>query len=926
MNERKRAPVRVNPLLLHPSEHRFKLDGDWEFRLDPEERGLKERWFSTAPFLDTIQVPGSWQGQGFGGDGKDTVWDFRLQARTFRATYIGTGWYGKCFRLPATWQGCRLWLNLGGVHPSAEVWLNGTRLGENHAPFVPFGFEITRAVRFDADNLLIVRVHEKARPFGMAYNWQGNWSGLYRGVDLTATGFSYLDFLSIHPDVVKEQLRIKAWIGDLDPGEGPLVLRVTVQALGVPAGEGAAATEVPVSAALTELTLPVPSPKLWSPDAPNLYRVDAALLCGDKVLDALSERTGFVHLSTRGKHLLINGEPYYMRGSGDFLSCPETGCPDTNRDRWRRKLTTLREYGYNYVRCQSYVYTPEYFDVADEVGLLVQSEMGMLGAWSGLSIWHVYQWPQPTPDNREALKWQWDRVVMRDVNHPSANIYCMSNEWGMNAPYPRIAWQCYHNTKVIKPTALIIWTDGGHNEELPGDFVNAEAKVDAETAKPLIQHEFRWWSSFPDVRIHGKYMGAVRPYGAELALEAAARRGLAHILPQAATNSQRLQFLEMKTKMEACRRDYPHLAGICHFNAMDTNPSPQGVIDEFYEKKYADAGTWLQTNGDTVVLSSLGFDDRVHCPGEQIAVDLFVSDFSHPSLRQPSLSWRLVDGQEVLASGEIHYEHQPYLTCPAGRIETKVPDVACPRKVQLQATLVEGERLFRNCWDLWFFPTEIALSGVALYGQPQYTWLKGMAGLPSVTAGELARAGEVKTVLSEHLDGELAEYMCRGGRVILAASEGLTRPMSPLFGLPGHYFFTPPANYPTYEDGQNGTIIQQHPALGNFPHEGFADFQFYRLIVSAPPLDLEGLGLNRGDPIIRMIHRYMVMRSLGYLAAYALGQGMLILCALELNQKWPEARYLLGQLCRYAQSGAPIAAPDLTPETLAYLIEVTSIP
>ncbi|PIU40394.1 MAG: hypothetical protein COT00_01965, partial [Candidatus Omnitrophica bacterium CG07_land_8_20_14_0_80_50_8] len=125
--------------------------------------------------------------------------------------------------------------------------------------------------------------------------------------------------------------------------------------------------------------LPIPSPKLWSPDEPNLYRVDALLYRGEEILDALVERVGFVRISTKGKHFLINDQPYYLRGTGDFAINPETGSPDTDRNRWRKKLTALKDYGYNYVRCQSYVPAPEYYDVADEVGLLIQGEMGMLG-------------------------------------------------------------------------------------------------------------------------------------------------------------------------------------------------------------------------------------------------------------------------------------------------------------------------------------------------------------------------------------------------------------------------------------------------------------------------------------------------------------------------------------------------------------------
>jgi hypothetical protein len=922
------VPARVNPVAISPQERRLSLDGVWRFRLDPDDRGLPERWYAHPEVLsEEVRVPGCWQGQGLGGDGEEMTQDFRLRARTFRATYTGTGWYGTTLAALEEWAGSRLWLNFGGAHPSAQVWLNGEPVGENDLPYVPFALEITDLVRPGVQNDLVVRIHEYNRPLGFSYNWQGHWSGLYRSVELTATGPACLERLWLWPQPDREVLTVRAQVAGFRVGQASslscLVLRLS---LSDAHGSAPLAAELPVSGAQAAADLPVPSPRLWSPDTPNLYRVDATLCAGETVLDARSERVGFVSMATEGKHFLINGEPYYMRGSGDFLANPETGSPDTDRERWRRKLQVLRDYGYNHVRCQSYAPSPEYLDAADEVGLLVQSELGVLGAWGGHSEWHIYPWPQPTPDNREVLQRQWDLVVERDVNHPSANLYCMSNEWPANMPYPRIAWDCYHRTKAIKPTAFVIWTDGTYREDLPGDFVNAEAAVDAECDLPVIQHEFRWWSALPDVRIMPKYNGAIRPWGAGIALEAAARHGISHILPQGAATSQRLQFLEAKAKMEACRRDNPTLAGISHFSFTDFNPSPQGIVDEFYERKYADADTWRQTNGDTVVLCSLGFDDRVLGAGEALRCRFFVSDFSHPPLAAPELEWKLAASDSVLDGGRTTYEHQPYCTCPAGEIETAILALDRPLAARLEATLREGEREVTNRWDLWLLPEPPPLAGaVAVYGEPRHTWLRSVERLPAATARDL-QSGQVRLALSERLDETLADFVAAGGRTLLAAGEGLVRPFQPKLGMPNQYFFTPPANYPTYEDGQDGTIILPHPMLGDFPQEGFADLQFFRLIDGYPPLDLEPLGLTGGDPVIRVIHSYPVGRPLGYLVEGRWGQGSLLLCALGLDQCRLEARYLLAQICAYGLSEASQPSLELTEEAVAMLIRETSLP
>jgi len=915
------APARANPLFVHPEERRLSLAGRWGFRLDPDDRGLAERWYRDAGlFSDPIDVPGCWQGQGHGGDAKEMIWDFRLWARVFRATYAGTGWYGRTFRAPDGWRGARMTLAFGGVHPSAEVWLNGIRLGEHHEPFVPFGFDVTDLVRPDADNVLAVRVHEEARIMGLAYGWQGNWSGLYRAVDLVAAGTAFVDGLRVYPDAETGRMRLVATMGGDTASAGPLTVRATVRPA---AGDGpVTGAEVQASAGQIAMELDVPSPRLWSPDAPNLYRVDVALVGPDgATLDAASERTGFVKLSTDGKRFLINGEPYYMRGTGEFTPWPETGSPDTDRVRLRRKLAALRDYGYNCVRCQSYVPAPEYYDAADEVGLLVQSEMGMLGAWGSHTEQHVYAWPQPTPGIRAALTRQWDHVVLRDVNHPSANIYCMSNELGSMTHFPRTAWRCYRDTKAIKPMALVIWTDGGHAEDLPGDFVNAEANVDPKTAKPVIQHEFRWWSSFPDVTIMGKYSGAIRPYAAQMALEAAARHGISHVLPAAAKTSQRLQFLEAKAKMEMCRRDNPTLAGICHFNAMDANPSPQGIIDEFHERKYADAATWRETNGDTVVLSSLGFDDRVLAPGDALRVDLFVSDFSHPPFVRPAIEWRLVGDDAACASGRIDPAHEPFRTYRAGTIEATVPGVEAPVRARLEARVVEGGRGATNRWDLWVVPPSKLPVGTGVHGAAEHTWLRTLAGV------EPAALDRCRVALSERLDDALVAFVRGGGRAIIAASEGLVRPFNSKFGFTvGHYYFTPPANYPPYEDGHDGTIIQSHPMLGGLPHEGFADLVFFRMMQHAPPLDLEPLGLNDADPVIRVMHSYPVGRSLGYLVERRLGAGGIIISALELDQAWPEARWLLAAMCGYAASDAFAPQVMLGDDALAAIRDGLALP
>jgi len=937
----KKSPARVNPVLINPEENRLKLDDGWKFKLDEKNEGLDKRWFEIDSKdiinIRPINVPGTWQGQGFGSDEKEQFLENQECRLTqfYKATYKGTGWYFNNFGLPGEWIGKNIWLNFGGVYPSADIWLNGINIGENHLPFVPFAFNITEIVDFSKHNILTVRVHEQDRLLGLAYSCHGNWSGLYRDVEITATGSSCLEYFIMHSDIDLKKINIRVKINTLNGSNYPLTLKVTAQS----PGQDSTVESAEVKMAENEIVfdLPVAAPQPWSPDKPDLYRIDALLLHNDKVMDALSERTGFVKLTAKGNHFLINDEPYFMRGTGDFNSSPETGSPDTDRQRWRKRLSVLKEYGYNYVRCQSFVPAPEYFDAADEVGMLVQSEMGILGAWRGYSMWHGYVWPLPTPDYHKSLKEQWDNVVLRDVNHPSANIYCMSNE--LMEPFngthfPRLAWQCWHDTKNIKKTAMVIWTDGGYNEELPQDFVNYYyGKIKDICKKPIIEHEFRWWASYPDVRTVNKYCGAVLPCGVKLAVEAAKKSGIDHLLDKAAANSQRIQYIQAKGEIENCRRDYIDLAGISHFMAMDLTLSPQGIIDEFYEKKYADSSTWLKTNGDTVILNNLDFNKRVFSSGDTLKINFYVSDFSHPPLEKPVLKFRLTSGKKILKESEILYNHRPFCTCRAGCTEIVIPDISKPQKTCLEAVLNEGSRVFTNSWNLWLFPESVKNPETSvIYGNPSYTWIKGLKGNGTINPENLEYCDKLKVVLSEKLDEKLINFARTGGRIILAATECLRWPFIrkvTFYGEPmkeGYFFNSTVGCKPPLEENICGNIINDHKIFGDFPHEGFADLHFYNMIKDSAPFNIESLGFGRIEPIIRLMHSYLIARPLSYLMEFSLGRGGLILSSLDLNQGFPESRYLLSQMIKYASSEYFSPLSEISEDSLERIKYATQIP
>ncbi|HOL23009.1 MAG TPA: hypothetical protein PLQ41_09190 [bacterium] len=272
-----RCNVRVNPVIRHSEEKVLSLDGIWQFRLDPGDEGVKQRWFTKSDvFTERVRVPGCWQGQGFGDKGNDKVWDFGIETRVLRRTYKGTGWYAKFFNIPEEWKGKRVWINFGGLHPAGYFYLNGKYLGSHSFPFIPVGFDITDRFFFNTQNFIVVRITEEERYLGLAYNWQGNWSGLYRGVELNATGNCWIEKLFVYYDIEKKNLKIRLKTGMSDKRMLPVILSVSVSsASGVPL----AGVEKKINTDdIVEINIPVSIPSLWCPEQPSLYRIDAMLL------------------------------------------------------------------------------------------------------------------------------------------------------------------------------------------------------------------------------------------------------------------------------------------------------------------------------------------------------------------------------------------------------------------------------------------------------------------------------------------------------------------------------------------------------------------------------------------------------------------------------------------------------------------------
>jgi len=131
------------------AEGRYLMEGDWLFRFDPSDRGVKGRYYrrrSTAGWT-TVTVPHAWN-----------VGDHSV------ASMNGSvGWYRKDFELPSASAALDWAVRFESVNYRSTVWLNGRRVGRNAGAYLPFSV-LLDGVRHRGVNRLVIRVDSRRTP------------------------------------------------------------------------------------------------------------------------------------------------------------------------------------------------------------------------------------------------------------------------------------------------------------------------------------------------------------------------------------------------------------------------------------------------------------------------------------------------------------------------------------------------------------------------------------------------------------------------------------------------------------------------------------------------------------------------------------------------------------------------------------------
>ncbi len=410
------------------------LNGKWKYVIDPYETGQigfmplyknakpKDKTDRVEYSFDkaqTLWVPGGWNAQ-----------------KTELKFYEGSIWYRKTFDSPNISKDKRYFVYVGAANYMSTVTFNGEEIGKHEGGYTPFSFEVTDLIK-ETGNFLIIGVNNsraKDHIPGKVTDWY-NHGGITRDVKLIEVPKTFISnyFISLEQSTyakTKKQINVKLVLsGKTLPKKAVVSIPELKVSKDVKLhSDGTAA----FSFSVENLTL-------WSPENPKLYHV--SLKAGK---DTITDKIGFRSIETKGKQILLNGTPIFLKGISLHDENPLRRDRANSKEDAATALKWVKELGCNFIRLAHYPHQENIVRMADEMGILL---------WEELPLYWGIEW-----DNPEVLKkakTQFTELISRDYNRASSIIWSIANETVPNDARNTFLSSIAEHIKSIDTTRLL---------------------------------------------------------------------------------------------------------------------------------------------------------------------------------------------------------------------------------------------------------------------------------------------------------------------------------------------------------------------------------------------------------------------------------------------------------------------------------------
>jgi hypothetical protein len=900
----------------------ISLKGQWHFRLDILNAGIKEKWFKQN-LPDVINLPGTTDEQKKG--------CLNLKKEIGRLTrvypYYGPAWYQKELEIPKEWLGKHIVFSMERTKTS-WVWVD--------EKFVSKQNSLTTAHQYDLSQLLTPGKHRLTvcinnadnppvgDPHQISDQTQTNWNGILGEIKLEVNDQVWIKDVQVYPDVAHKKIDIKILFNTHCKGTLNLSANAwnTRVAHVVKSEKHSFATST--DGYYETLLAMGDSVQFWDEFSPALYRLKidfkGEFNC-KKVCDHKEVNFGMRSFTAKGTQFQVNGKTIFLRGKHDACVFPITGYAPMDVDEWIRVFKIAKSYGINHYRYHTWCPPKAAFEAADIVGIYMQPELPLWGQL-GKTTKKVDGDVELRIDNSpEAQRYKYllregqfimkafgnyasfcmfglgnelngDRALMGTMidtlrKIDSRHLYAQGSNNFLNEPrlspgddYWTTTFTGGHysvghyfpDTKGLDVrSSYPVHTVGHINNNPPStdyDYTNSIKGIPV----PVIGHEIGQFQVYPNFKEIEKYTGVVQARNFEIYRDRLKTAGMLEQADDFFRASGALAVLCYREDIETALRT-PGFGG---FQLLDLQDFPGqgtalvGILDAFMDSKgLITPQNWQQFCSAVVPLARM--KKYTWTNDELFSANIEIANYGSSGIKENQLNWSLTEASsKQIDAGKLSVNIPQGKLSPLGSIVIDLSKIVIPQKLELTLSL-DGTNI-KNSYPIWVYPAKV----------------------DNTYPSDITVSGK----LSE----EVIQKLQKGGSVLLLPdSASLKKQISGAFQsdfwcYPMFKKYNPP--------GTLGILCDpNHPIFRNFPTEFHSNWQWWSLLKNGQVMILDKAP-EGFKPLVQVIDNFERNHKLGTIIECQVGKGRLIVCSFNLlkQQDKPEARQLLQSILKYMES------------------------
>lgn len=860
------------------------LGGSWSFRADSLNEGIEGRWWECA-WEEQVLLPGTTDTNRKGRANNDRLETTQL-SRYY--TYEGPAWYSREVEIPEEWSGRHVELFMERTRPSM-VWVDSMAAGSCRLLSSPHRYNLTdlltpgrHRITVMVDNGESIPPQIRTNSHACSESTQTNWNGIIGRIELQAMDTVHIVSADVFPDVATRSIKVKVRLSDASGLDGKKI-HLSAVSFNSEKRHTVRKKSFPLTAGQDCYELDYPMGKdalLWSSQSPNLYRLD---ICIDGT-DRTSVTFGLRDFRAAGHHFTINGARTFLRGKHDACVFPLTGHTPMDLESWRHYFKVCREYGLNHCRFHSWCPPEACFMAADMEGVYLQPELPVWGEFS---------------DRNSLLDFLMNdgRQIQKEYgNHASFVLFALGNELNgdpaamlefineYRKDEPRHLYALGSNIHLgfkghipgedflvtcrlgegegysTHTRASFSFADAEEGGYLNNTYPNTEMNFDKaleDCPVPVIGHETGQFQIYPDYRQIAKYTGVLAPWNLEVFRKRLEEKGMASYAEDFFRASGAWAVELYRADIEMNLRS-GLMAG---FQLLDLQDYPGqgsayvGILDAFMDSKgLVSPEKWRQFCSETVPLAIM----EKYCwgSGDTFSAALKVADYRELPGRSGDLSWRLENGDKVLARGGMEVPQGRGLLT-AGTLQAALPETDSAMKLRLVLQIEDTG--CTNEYPVWVYPRDT---------MPEPENVTVARSLTEDVVSEL-ETGDNVLLMPRMADcgnavvGGLFQTDYWNYRMFRTICDGMGKKPSP---------------------GTLGILTDpEHPVFSMFPTEFHTDWQWYAILKNSYPLIMDAMPEDF-RPIVQVIDNVERNHRLGLLWEARVGKGRLLVCMADLSK------------------------------------------